>query len=229
MKQGWDAPPAQKALLAFQILFGIACLVLLLGIFKNLGRIPGTWAKGPYILLAVTVVFAILDYIVLSVYTRLQGGGQELFYTLNGLMDLFATVQNLFLPAVALSLIHKRAAVLQALKGNTSVPLASQMWKRIFDWALVGLNCVLYIAFAGSYGTLCAGYINDTISDSQARQINRSLIGLKHARVTFGLLLCINVVVSLIVQSIQMKRAQWSDPVRDTAIMSHDLGLIIVY
>ena len=210
-QKNWDAPPLLKTMMAFAVIFCIVGLALLFTIFKYMPGIPGMTARGPYILLSIVVVSYTVYNLLWAVYIRLNG-----LRTLDLALDFFNAIFPAFLPAVVLYLLHQRSAILRATKGNTTVPLASYIWKQIFDWSLVGLTFVIPIANLAVRGISLE---IDSTMIAQQLQYAQSSRGLAHASAVFQLLLCIDLIASVVIHFVQIRRVQRNDPVRNPSIL----------
>jgi len=163
--------------------------------------------RAPYILLMVITVSLGIWQVLYAVYLRtstiLDRPTLISIYTAG---TFFVYLDTAFIPAVVLYLVHQRGDILRAVRGNTTAPLATHLWKRILDWALTGLTFVMAIAAMGVY----SDYLNSLVL-----ALHRTYLDLGHAAVAFATLLCIDVFISVIVQFVQGKDTQPADLVRN--------------
>lgn len=210
---GWDAPPLTKAGFALQITLGIAALVLLILITIALPRVSPWSARGPYLLLVLVTVTLVTSYGLGALSMRAPVIETSTQLRLSSASSFLGAVQDVFLPAVILYLLHLRGNVLRGVKGDTVRPIASQLWKRILDWSWVILTfifCMVLLGYqANWYNNLPGSMLTE---DLFQRYINVSH-GLVYTITALHFLLCLNVFVSLIIHFVQSKKAQARDPV----------------
>lgn len=190
--------------MAFEIIWTITSIIQLVYILKNLKVIPSAIARGPYIMLAGITLTVTLYHGLYSILVRVYNTSQMEANAMVATVQFFWVVDTAFRPAVVLYLVHQRGNVLQAIENYTRIPLSTQLWKRILDWVLVALAFVAYIGWMGTITTYRTIYNNPgTESHDQGGGIFRAALGLAQAGLGLTVLLCINVVASLIIQSVK--------------------------
>lgn len=210
----WDAPGVQKALMAFAIIFAVFSLVQFVYILKNFTKIPFLSPRAPYIILSITTFFTFLWYLLYGILTRLRDDILDSIATgqVNAALVGFFTVVVTFQPAAVLLLLQQRGSVLQASRGNAISVFPSLLWKRIVDWALIGLTFIIHISYVGNYAAYIAAIEAGYSSRTYSAYIAASK-GLSYTLTAFFVLLCLDVIITSIVLFVQAKRAQWTDPV----------------
>ncbi|KIM29004.1 hypothetical protein M408DRAFT_329042 [Serendipita vermifera MAFF 305830] len=201
---GWDAPPAAKALMAFLILFCLASLALLVIVFKYLKRIPTMSFRGPYILLSVNLVLSAIYYLLWTIYLRLELPSGAVVGFLETSIGFLVDIPLIILPSAVLYITHQHSVALQRIKGSGFIPLASRKWKQILDWSLAGLIFILCVVNVCIHGVLR----NNSTSTAQTSRLSESSRNLKYAIVAFELILCVNTVVSVVIHFFQTQCAQ---------------------
>jgi hypothetical protein len=202
--------------MAFNIIFFVITLVQLGMAAKRFRFVETLASKAPYILLTVVLLFSALFYLVAAIFTRVQGD-MSFLSAVNFaafVNFLWATILAFF-PAIPLYIIYVRGDIHQAAQGTTNPfnPIMSQMWKRILDWALVGLVYILKIAVLGMTTSLNIAYYNDTISYYQYLDRFYARRDLAHAAHSFLVILYANVIASAIFMFIQLRGRQIVDEV----------------
>ncbi|KIM29003.1 hypothetical protein M408DRAFT_23220 [Serendipita vermifera MAFF 305830] len=223
----WDAPPLIKALFAFQIIWAILAVMLLIYIPKYLLKIPSWSARGPYLMLIFVILFIIAYYVTWAVSVRVDTLDSDVATQVSSAISLFAAFVEAFLPGVVLYLLHMRGDVLQTVKVNLIMPLASQLWKRIMDWSLVSLTFIFYVAMIGvkAAGNELSGIF--VLTEDEFWQSYETSQALSHVIIAFIILLCLDVSVSIIVQFMQSKKARARDSV--AGLLTMTIPLFIIY
>jgi hypothetical protein len=200
--------------MAFQIVWFTFSLIQLSYIFKNLKGIPSMAARGPYIMLAFLTlclgVYSLLD----AILTRLGGLTLLNGNALNSAAVIFLNFDVAFKPAVVLYLIHVRGDVLRAVKGNTTSPLSTQIWKRILDWVLAALAFIMFTGAISVTTAQLAEFDSGNYDQDYLQQLYHASLGLAHTGIAFVVLLVVTLTVSVIVQFIQGKGTLTNDLVR---------------
>jgi len=199
--------------MAFEVIWFTFSLIQLTYIFKNLKGIPSMAARGPYIMLAFVTFCLGLYYLLAAIVTRAADNlSASDANSLNFAAEFFFNTNAAFKPAMVLYLIHVRGDVLRAIKGNTTSPLSTQIWKRILDWVLTGLAFVMFTGAMGVSATQVAEYSNYDYDTFE--QLYQASLGLSQTGLAFVVLLIITLVVSVIVEFSQGKRIPTNDLVR---------------
>lgn len=209
----WDAPPLIKALFAFQIIWTIVAVILLIYITKALSRIPSWSARGPFLMLVFVTLFTIAYYVTYAISVRVDILDNVVASQVSSAISFLAAVDEAFRPGVVLYLLHMRGDVLRAIKGGTITPVASQLWKKILDWTLVSLTFIFYVAMMGVRASWNERSNNFDLTEDEFWQFYEASKALGHVVIAFIILLCIDVFASIIIHFVQSKNAQASDPV----------------
>ncbi|KIM29001.1 hypothetical protein M408DRAFT_329040 [Serendipita vermifera MAFF 305830] len=211
---GWVAPPLTIAALTWQILLGMAATFLFFLIITiTLLRVSPWSARGPYLLLAFVTLALIASCVLSAVSMRSLVIDNITKLRLSSASSFLGAVQDAFLPAVILYLLHLRGNVLRGVKGNTVTPIASQLWKRILDWSWVTLTFIFYLVLLGYRANWYNNLLSSMLTEDLFRQYVNISRGLAYTIDALRFLLFLNVIVSMIVHFVQSKNAQARDPV----------------
>jgi hypothetical protein len=198
--------------MAFYILWAIAYIVSLVLIIQRLGKLPNFSARIPFIIAAVVLFLLIIVAIISAVAIRI--GDTISYKAYNGLWSssaFFLSIEVGFRPAAVLLWVHQKGKLIRSAQGKTTNPIVSQFWKRILDWALVAVGCLVYLTdFA--INTHLANMENLTFATYE--NYRKALLGFGHMITVMVILLAIDVFVSLIMLYVSNSRAKFSDPVR---------------
>ena len=223
--------------MAFYIIWFLLGVILLFFVFMNLSAIRPASARGPYVILAITTICFAVYNLLYGILIRIQDiqPADDLALTTSG--SLLWNIAIAFLPGVVLYLLHQRGDVLRAIRGNTTSPLASQVWKRIVDWILVVIAFAMFTGAVGIDAQLFAtlyesdydyGYGYETESEDDLEALYQSSQDLWKAGLAFATLLAIDVLISSIIQFVQGRSAQPPDLVGNIQLLSRTPLMVIV-
>lgn len=208
--------PLWHASNSFGIIWAIVGIVLLIFILKNLSKLPSASSRGPYISLAI-ITFTFVVYYVLWGAIEWAKESTMTFVSVNSAyaaMNFLSAILVAFLPATILYIIQKRGALLRAAVGGDSLPISCRPWKKILDWFLVGATFCTLITLMALNIAVFRAIADMTIYFDKKLLYTEVRRGVGHAAVALGISLCLDVIVSLFIQSRQANRAKTPDPVR---------------
>ncbi|CAG7849709.1 SubName: Full=Uncharacterized protein {ECO:0000313/EMBL:CCA71556.1} [Serendipita indica DSM 11827] len=191
--------------MAINIVLALIVLSLLVSICRRLDHV--THSTAPYVLLAIVTSTVIAGYATSAAIVRFYKPALAL-YAVNGFLWDFDIA---FEPAVCLWLIHCRGELVTTSQFVNATPWVSQRWKRIVDWSLAALTFIIAI-------TMTSVLLRAKVMRNEPRfNVNLYLYyldvgrNLKFAVVGLGVLLLINVVISLIALKASQSRGRFVD------------------
>ena len=189
---------------AVSIIYGITFLCWLIWNLKNLSKSNPVSSRGLYIMLAITTFISILYDALLETLKREEDMAVVTTFRIYTVLTILRGAQDAFLPAAALYLIHKRGAALRIASGITTVPIACKAW------FLVGATFSTYIAVMGIKAAVY--HLRETGNSYRIwGQYDEARRGLGHTTTALEILLALDVIISLIIQSSQAKRTSKGD------------------
>ncbi|CCA76120.1 hypothetical protein PIIN_10120 [Serendipita indica DSM 11827] len=221
----WYAPPEIQAGTVFEFIWSVVLFGLFVTILRRLHLVPpGRYARAPYILLSIVAGASSISHLVsgvLFVATRVEHGLQ--FNVMHGLSAFgicLAHIDLAFGPAVCLWLIHLRGSLAPTVEAKPLHLWVSQSWKRILDWLLVAVTFILAISMTVIINIVWMEYGAGHLRGDQVTHfliVNRNL---NFAVVAFGLLLSIDIAVSLISLKVTQRRVHFIDPLTTRLVVA---------
>jgi hypothetical protein len=201
----------------FDIAFFVMQLPLLCVTILYLNRILPWSACGPYLLHILVIFLLAVAYIVVAVYLRLT---TDLSHRMADALWIFSAflfeIEIAFRPALVLYLLHVRGSILrETYQAKGFRPLMSKLWKRIFDWAFILINCIA--------GIMLIAYTHYTFTHPPASELRtldykNTRLDLSRMCVGFRIFSYLLVIFSCTVMSAQLESRKLVDRVRDTAL-----------
>lgn len=210
----WGAPGVVKADMAFRIIWFIVSLCLFGAMLRRLRLVPsGRYTRAPYILLSIVTGTTSIGYLLSAILLRgASGMSSSLMHNLDAVTSVLWNINSAFQPAVCLWLVHLRGRLTGATQAKSAKPWVSHFWKRIVDWSLVAITFILGISTMAIVANGWTLYDGRQISDGQLFEIIAVSRQLNYAVFTFGLLLSVDIMVSLIALRMSQKRVSFTDP-----------------
>ncbi|PVF97995.1 hypothetical protein CPB86DRAFT_399124 [Serendipita vermifera] len=227
MSQPWEAPPRLRAIFSFNISFFVSQVVLLFMILLFIRRLP-TWSScGPYLLLILATFLLAIAHIVLVIYIRLTTDfSHRMADTLWLLSAFLFEIEAGLRPALVLYLLHVRGSIIQKMnQANAFRPLMSELWKRVFDWAFISMNCLIGIALiAYTHYT----FTHPAVSEVRASDYHDFRLDLSRACAGLRIVSYMLVVLSCMVMSAQLESRKLVDRVVNRLVATIPFFLLLI-
>jgi hypothetical protein len=194
------------------------CFLQLVLLLKQIRNVTRGACRRPFIILTVLILALGIGYIAGAFAIRLSTEillvvSVDTVNSISFVDDFFYFINSAFLPIVPLSLIHVRGSALRSSQGTTFDPLMSRKWKKIFDWALVGLNYILSIVYFSLLVYRISAFNHDEIDEETDDKLATHSTRLYDAILAFKLASCLDVIISSIIMFVQTKKQSLTDPV----------------
>lgn len=160
----WDAPPLEKAQMAFEIIWFCIVLYLITVLIKVMSNVPSRH-RQPYILLLVSAILLDIALIMDAIAIRIDDMPRTTYVALSTIISLLWQQPKALVAMAGLWVFRKRSQLITYGKGATGVPYAGQTWKFVADWMVASfiLLCLILVATAGAVG-YSLYYMSDLIN-----------------------------------------------------------------
>jgi hypothetical protein len=192
------------------------CFLQLVLLLKQIRNVARGASRRPFIILAILILALGIAYIADALGIRVSTPPILSIDTSNAIAfvyDFFYFINTAFLPIVPLSLIHVRGSALRSSQGTILDPIMSRKWKRIFDWALIGLVYILLVTYFATVVYRISAFNHGEIDLETDDKLATHSMYLNDAIVAFKLAAYLDVIISSIIMFVQTKKQNLTDPV----------------
>ena len=182
----------------------------------------GTWGfgllpkgeRGPYRMFFLATFGAVVYYLMHLIWLHMKDNMNVVIYDrLVVAIGIFYAISVVLLPGSILLLIHNLGAKLKVEKIDAALPLTSRLWKRAFDWILIIITFMIYIATIATSAAYVSAARSNSLSTSQAKTLLRAYEIVWHILTALIVLLFIDILVSSIILFKAARRPQWNNKV----------------
>ena len=140
----WDAPPLEKAQMAFDIIWFCIVLYLISTLIKVMRNVPSR-ERQPYVLLLVSAIFLDIAFIMGAVAIRLDDMTFDTYIALTRTFRILYQQAPLLFTMAGLWVFRRRSQLIIYGKGARGIPYAGQMWKFVADWTVTCFGLLFLI------------------------------------------------------------------------------------
>ncbi|PVG00694.1 hypothetical protein CPB86DRAFT_812820 [Serendipita vermifera] len=214
ISDNWDAAPPSPASTAFSFLFLIITLIQLYMIFKRLKEMRVSFLKGPYVLLGFVTSVLAAAYALWTIYNIVFGStSRSTLHALSGSFHLLLHVDLALRPGIVLHLMHTWGYVLSIPQDHFLNSVMLRAKKRVIDLALVAfsLSFLFAVVILTIYDNLAMDLRWITFQTYQRDYTIR--LDISHIAVVFLFLTYVDVIVSSVLISTELRKRDTIDPV----------------